>query len=69
VGKIALRDFAHADRHCGLCPARGHGAQVRAFAHPTRYSNLRMHMRWFTRLTNAFSNKIENHAPNVALPA
>ena len=26
-----------------------------------------MHMRRFTRLTNAFSKKIENHALNVAL--
>jgi IS1 family transposase len=29
--------------------------------------NLRMHMRRFTRLTNAFSKKIENHAHNIAL--
>jgi len=29
--------------------------------------NMRMHMRRFTRLTNAFSKKIENHAYNVAL--
>src|SRR5262249_32690204 len=29
--------------------------------------NMRMHMRRFTRLTNAFSKKIENHAHNVAL--
>ena len=28
---------------------------------------IRMHMRHFTRLTNAFSNKIENHACAVAL--
>ena len=29
--------------------------------------NIRMHMRRFTRLTNAFSKKIENHAHAVAL--
>lgn len=29
--------------------------------------SMRMHMRRFTRLTNAFSKKIENHALNVAL--
>jgi IS1 family transposase len=29
--------------------------------------NMRMHMRRFTRLTNAFSKKLENHAHNVAL--
>lgn len=29
--------------------------------------NMRMHMRRFTRLTNAFSKKIENHAHSVAL--
>ena len=28
---------------------------------------MRMHMRRFTRLTNAFSKKFENHALNVAL--
>jgi hypothetical protein len=29
--------------------------------------NVRMHTRGFTRLTNAFSKKIENHAHSVAL--
>lgn len=29
--------------------------------------NLRMHMRRFTRLTNAFSKKVENHALAVSL--
>ena len=29
--------------------------------------NMRMHMRRFTRLTNAFSKKLENHALSVAL--
>jgi hypothetical protein len=29
--------------------------------------NVRMHTRWFTRLTNAFSKKVENHAYSVAL--
>jgi IS1 family transposase len=28
---------------------------------------VRMHARWFTRLTNAFSKKVENHAHAVAL--
>jgi hypothetical protein len=30
---------------------------------------MRMVMRCFTRLTNAFSRKLENHAPTVALYA
>jgi hypothetical protein len=30
---------------------------------------MRMHMRRFTRLTNAFSKKLENHAYSVALHA
>jgi hypothetical protein len=30
---------------------------------------MRMHMRRFTRLTNAFSKKIENHVCSVALHA
>jgi hypothetical protein len=30
---------------------------------------MRMHMRRFTRLTNAFSKKIENHACSIALHA
>jgi hypothetical protein len=29
--------------------------------------NMRMSMRWFTRLTNAFSKKLENHAAMVSL--
>ena len=29
--------------------------------------NIRMHTRRFTRLTNAFSRKVENHAHSVAL--
>jgi IS1 family transposase len=29
--------------------------------------NMRMHMRRFTRLTNALSKKVENHALKVAL--
>jgi hypothetical protein len=29
--------------------------------------NMRMHMRRFTRLTNAFSKKIENHAAAISL--
>jgi IS1 transposase len=29
--------------------------------------NMRTHMRRFTRLTNAFSKKVENHALSVAL--
>ena len=28
---------------------------------------MRMSMRWFARLTNAFSKKIENHAAAVAI--
>ncbi len=28
---------------------------------------MRMHMRRFTRLTNAFSKKLENHAAAIAL--
>jgi hypothetical protein len=31
--------------------------------------SLRMHMRRFTRLTNAFSKKVENHAAAVSLHA
>lgn len=28
---------------------------------------MRMHMRWFTRLTNAFSKKLENHVAAISL--
>ena len=28
---------------------------------------MRMSMRWFSRLTNAFSKKVENHAAAIAL--
>jgi hypothetical protein len=34
---------------------------------PTIHVTMRMHMRRFTRLTNAFSKKAENHAYAVAL--
>ena len=43
-----------------LCVA---GSDIRA--HPLL--RVRMHTRRFTRLTNAFSKKIENHAHSVAL--
>ena len=54
-----------------LHPYVGHGPSRRR-SHPTSYverSNLtvRMQSRRFTRLTNAFSRKLENHAAAVSL--
>jgi hypothetical protein len=50
--------------------------QTQIYPHPdsrhisTNYierQNLKMQMRWFTRLTKAFSKKVENDAHDVAL--
>ena len=36
---------------------------------PNAKTSMQMHMRRFTRLTNAFSKKVENHAAAVSLHA
>lgn len=35
--------------------------------HGTPHFTMRMSMRWFTRLTNAFSKKIDNHGHALSL--
>jgi hypothetical protein len=53
--------------HC--TPARGEPDPKHVFTSFAERQNLnmRMHMRRFTRLTKAFSKKVENHAHSVAL--
>jgi hypothetical protein len=71
-GQSATRRYSHSPAQCIGCekhPKIGNPDKKHISTSHVERQNLtmRMHMRRFTRLTNAFSKKIENHVASLAI--